>query len=144
MPGTYGSVEGALLYVAVAALLKGNSAERPILMLFATVLSALSILVVAIALRSFRVQDPQEIVLDEVAGQFITLLPLAFIAGRSNSYLPVIAGFVLFRAMDTAKPYPVWKLERLPGAWGVVCDDIGAGLLAAMLLVSLHWLGWKM
>ncbi|MBI2816119.1 MAG: phosphatidylglycerophosphatase A [Acidobacteria bacterium] len=143
MPGTYGSAVGVGLYLLLAALLAPLPHARFLMIAITLVLATLSILVVSIALRSFSVQDPQEIVLDEVVGQLITMLPLPLIAERPGSYwLAIAVSFVLFRAMDTAKPYPVWKLERLPGAWGVVCDDIGAGVAAALVLAAMRWMGW--
>jgi phosphatidylglycerophosphatase A len=145
MPGTYGSALGVGLYIALAHFASPLPHPRMLLALFAAAFALFSIWVVSIALRGFTVKDPQEIVLDEVAGQLLTLvpLPLAYASPRSH-WLAVFAGFLLFRLFDAAKPYPIWKFERLPGAWGVVVDDLAAGLLAAVVLVALNWLGWKM
>jgi len=145
MPGTYGSALGVGLYLLLAALLAPLPHPYLLLCLTTLILCALSIGVVAIALRSFTTQDPQQIVLDEVVGQLVTLLPLPLVSQKRSSYwMAVAAGFLLFRSLDAAKPYPIWKLERLKGSWGVVCDDLAAGLLGAFILSGLHWLGWKM
>ena len=102
-----------------------------------------SIWVVSIALRSFREQDPPAIVLDEVAGQVLALLPLPLAAPAPISYwLAVGAGFLLFRSLDAIKPYPIWKLERLGGAWGVMVDDLAAGLIAAVILAGVLRFGF--
>ena len=143
MPGTYGSVLGVGLYLALATLLKTLSHAELLLWFAALVLTAISFPVVSIALRSFTVEDPQEVVLDEVVGQLLTLLPLPLFTQRRVSYwLAIVAGFILFRALDAIKPYPIWKLERLKGAWGVVADDVGAGVFAAIFLAVLErfWL----
>ena len=145
MPGTYGSALGVLLYLAVARVLQSLPHAQILIAIAALVIAALSLQIVAIALRSFQSKDPQVIVLDEVAGQFVTLLPLPLASSRGASYwLAVIVGFGLFRMLDATKPYPIRKFERLPRAWGVVGDDLAAGVVGAMLLVALQWLGWKM
>lgn len=145
MPGTYGSALGVGLYLLLAALLKPFAHPRLLLAAAALVITAISIKIISIALRSFTAKDPQQIVLDEVVGQMVTLLPLPVIGERRLWYwMAVVVGFLLFRALDAAKPYPIWKLERLKGSWGVVCDDLGAGILGAVILIGLHWLGWKM
>jgi phosphatidylglycerophosphatase A len=105
------------------------------------------------------VHDPQHVVIDEVAGQHITLLlpliPIAVpdLAARMDfstyaifsalsmlNWKYLLAGFVLFRLFDIWKPYPIRNLEKLPGGWGVMTDDWLAGLYAAILLkVALHF-----
>ena len=138
MPGTYGSALGVMLYFALAAL--ARTTEHPAWVLGAgtAAVVALSLWVVAIALRSFREHDPQVIVLDEVAGQMVALFPLPLEAPATTSYwFSVAAGFLFFRALDAVKPFPIWKLERLTGFWGVIADDVAAGLVAAALLAGL-------
>jgi phosphatidylglycerophosphatase A len=72
--------------------------------------------------------DPAEVVIDEVAGILITffLLPL--------SWLQLCFGFVLFRLFDILKPYPVRRLEKLKGGFGIVADDLMAGVYANLCL----------
>jgi len=138
MPGTYGSALGVLLYFALAAL--ARTTEHPAWVLGAGTVAivAVSFWVVAIALRGFREHDPQVIVLDEVAGQMVALFPLPLEAPATISYwMSVAAGFLFFRALDAIKPFPIWKLERLAGFWGVMADDVAAGLVAAALLAGL-------
>jgi len=74
------------------------------------------------------------VVIDEVAGQWITLL-FAPVAWKT-----VLAGFILFRAFDIVKPPPVRQLERLPEGAGIVIDDVGAGLYGlAVMQIVLHF-----
>jgi phosphatidylglycerophosphatase A len=136
MPGTYGSALGVLLYLGLAALARATAHPALALGAAAVVVTALSIGVAALALRSFYEPDPQVIVLDEVAGQVLALLPLPLTAplAPSSYWIAVGIGFLLFRALDTLKPYPIWKVERLHGVWGVMGDDLAAGLLAAVIL----------
>ena len=73
-----------------------------------------------------------------MAGQVLALLPLPLAAPATNSYWEAVAaGFLLFRSLDSIKPYPISKLERLEGPWGILADDIGAALVAAVLLWGL-------
>lgn len=83
--------------------------------------------------------DPSSIVIDEVAGQWIALLPLAgglWWIGSDIAILPwpgLLAGFVLFRLFDILKPWPVSWADNMNTPLGVMLDDIIAGLLAAIV-----------
>ena len=72
--------------------------------------------------------DPVYIVIDEFAGVLVTL------AGHAVTFRNLAIGFILFRAFDILKPYPVRELERLPGAYGIIADDVLAGILASAAL----------
>jgi phosphatidylglycerophosphatase A len=82
------------------------------------------------------VRDPGAIVLDEVAGQWLALAVAALASGRALSPLESASCFVLFRLLDIAKPWPIRRLERLPGGWGIVADDLAAGLAAAAVEIA--------
>ena len=144
MPGTYGSALGVLLYLGLAALARTTAYPAWILGAAAIAVVALSIWVAALALRSFYEPDPQVIVLDEVAGQVLALLPLPLTTplAPGSYWIAVGIGFLLFRALDALKPYPIWKAERLHGAWGVMGDDLVAGLIAAAALRAILWWGF--
>jgi phosphatidylglycerophosphatase A len=110
------------------------------------------------------IKDPQFVVIDEVAGQHLTLLlpliPIAlphltehmdfsayaiFFTLSLVNWKYLLLGFVLFRVFDIWKPFPVRQLEKLPHGWGIMADDWMAGIYAAILLrVALHFglLGW--
>ncbi len=105
------------------------------------------------------IKDPQFVVIDEVAGQHITLIlpliPLAmpnlsahmdfseyaiYSALSMLNWRYLVAGFVLFRLFDIWKPFPIRNLEKLRGGWGIMADDWLAGVYAAILLkVALHF-----
>jgi phosphatidylglycerophosphatase A len=83
------------------------------------------------------IKDPGAIVIDEVAGQWLALIP----AGLNP--VGVVLAFILFRAFDVTKPWPVgWADRHLKGAFGIMADDIIAGLYAAVLVYALLWL-WE-
>lgn len=79
--------------------------------------------------------DPSECVLDEVAGQWIALIPIALM-GHGGDWRPYGLAFLLFRLFDIWKPWPISAAEKLPGGFGVMMDDVGAGLAAAVLLYA--------
>jgi phosphatidylglycerophosphatase A len=74
-------------------------------------------------------EDPGHIVIDEVLGQWLAL------AGASTlNWKSWLGAFLLFRAFDIAKPWPIRKFERFPGGAGIVADDLAAGAAAALVL----------
>ena len=78
--------------------------------------------------------DPGRVVIDEVVGMLVTL---AFLLPSKKALL---AGFMLFRLFDIVKPFPVRALEKLPGGWGVMMDDVMAGVYALVVLrATLHF-----
>ena len=78
--------------------------------------------------------DPPQVVVDEVLGQWITLC--AVVPGSWASW---VAGFALFRVFDIAKPFPIRRFERFRGGYGVIADDLAAGVCAMMSLAVLVW-----
>lgn len=134
-PGTWGSA-GALPFGALIAWSGGP-----------LVLAAASLIVLVIGIwssgiyaREAGVSDPGQIVIDEVAGQWLTL---AFVPLDPVWY---IAAFFLFRASDIVKPFPAnWCDRHLKGGFGVMIDDMVAGLYAGLALfllgIGLSWRG---
>jgi phosphatidylglycerophosphatase A len=86
--------------------------------------------------------DPGDIVIDEVAGQLIAIAPLSIALTMMDTPAHVfpwpgwVGGFVMFRFFDILKPPPVSWAERLPGAMGVMLDDVVAGVLAALVMLA--------
>ena len=103
----------------------------PILLLVVTGLSLIGIWAASRAERLFGKKDPSEVVIDEVVGQLITF---AFLPLFLHPVSTIVLGFVLFRAFDIIKPYPIRQLEHLPSGLGIVVDDIAAGLYAGIAL----------
>ena len=105
---------------------------------FGSGLAALAVLVgIPAATRVAQatgIEDPQFVVIDEVAGQLIALI------GVPLSWKSLLAGFILFRVFDTTKPPPVRQLERIPDGAGIVLDDVAAGIGALIIMhLLLHF-----
>ncbi|HZP64580.1 MAG TPA: phosphatidylglycerophosphatase A [Terriglobales bacterium] len=132
-PGTWGSLATALVWWALSRIIP------PHMQLLACGVLALLVIVVGIpastrVARAAGLEDPQFVVIDEVAGQLITLLAVPV------SWKSLLLGFILFRGFDMTKPPPARQLEQLPGGLGIVMDDVAAGLYALLIMqVSLHF-----
>lgn len=143
MPGTYGSAEGLGLYLLVAWAVREVPNGVWLLTSIAALVILLSLWTIARALPHFSSDDPSAIVLDEVAGQMIALLGIAWAhPDPLASPLGLLAGFFLFRVLDALKPYPIWKLGQWKGAAGVLADDLGAAVGAALVLYGMGRLEW--
>ena len=121
-PGTAGSAVGLLLFWPMRGL--------PGLVLVGLVLlvSAAGVAAATRVARRVGLEDPGLVVVDEVAGMWVTLLFLP------ATPLVAVLGFFAFRAMDIFKPWPARDLEHLPGGWGIMADDLMAGVYANLLL----------
>ena len=132
-PGTWGSLATLAFWAVLSHFLPGTSVI-PVNIALALLVVAVGIPAATRVARASGLKDPQFVVIDETAGQLITLIgvPLAW-----KSFL---AGFILFRAFDIVKPPPVRQLERLPEGTGIVVDDVAAGLYGlAIMHVLLHF-----
>jgi phosphatidylglycerophosphatase A len=118
-PGTYGSAFACILLYFFPSVF-----AHP-LFVAALVVAAL------VALNSFTLEsnDPGYIVIDEVAGMLVAM------AGQSISFLSLLAGFLLFRFFDIVKPYPIRRVEVFRKGYGILADDIIAGIFVNLLLI---------
>lgn len=124
-PGTWGSVAAVLLWAAYAGFLHPSPHAVLLVLLAGIALSiALGVPAATLAARESGRHDPQFVVIDEVAGQWIALL------GSPADWRHALMALVLFRLFDITKPFPARQLERLPEGWGIVFDDVAAGLYA--------------
>ena len=124
-PGTWGSVAAVLVWAAFARLLHPAPHILMIALIAGIILStALGIPAATIAARESGRHDPGFVVIDEVAGQWIALL------GSPADWRHALIALLLFRLFDITKPFPARQLERLPAGWGIVFDDVAAGLYA--------------
>jgi phosphatidylglycerophosphatase A len=118
-PGTYGSAFACILLYFFPSV-------------FAHPLFTLIFIVVALVVLNsltLEVNDPGYIIIDEVAGMFVVM------AGQGITFLSLLAGFVLFRFFDIVKPYPIRRVEAFPKGYGILADDIVAGVFANLLLI---------
>ena len=104
-------------------------------LLIVIVLAAFSIYVAGLAEKIYRKKDDQRIVIDEIAGFQVAMLPVA-ITG-----LHLLVGFVLFRIFDILKPFPLRDLQKMSGGLGIVLDDVAAGIYAGALMLLLVFFG---
>lgn len=129
-PGTFGSLLGPPLVWLVQYLARW--VPMPVFSFQAIVGIALFFLGVPICSLGSRVlgrKDPGAVVFDEIVAFFVVFAMVPV------TWLSAIAGFLLFRLFDISKPYPVKKLEKYPDGWGVMLDDLMAGLYASIALV---------
>lgn len=122
-PGTWGSLAAVPFVLAVLSYTGVVG-----LLLFAFAAFAVGFWAIPRYTRACGQKDPSEVVLDEVVGVALTFVPL-----QEFGLWPILIGFVAFRLFDALKPGPVgWCDRRLDGAWGVMMDDVVAGILAAL------------
>ena len=136
-PGTWGSLAAMILWWALASRLPAPW-QLPVILALIVVSTAIGIPAATLEARGCGKKDPQHVVIDEVAGQLVTLIACPIL------WKPLLAGFILFRAFDILKPPPIRSLEKLPEGTGIVVDDLGAGvygLIVLQLLLHFRLLG---
>lgn len=133
-PGTWGSAAACAVFLAAAYFSAGDAVV--VAAVLAGVLLASSAGCVAFggqAEQFYKKKDPSYCTIDEWAGQSLTLLALPLGTGWRDFLLVAAVGFVLFRIFDIVKPPPARQLEKLPLGWGVLLDDIFAGIYANII-----------
>ncbi len=119
--GTVGSLWGPVLYLIVPeGCLKWLWYGLPALFFLGVWSSGAS--------EAYWGHDPGRVVIDEIVGMLATL---AFLLPSKKALL---AGFLLFRLFDIVKPFPIRAIEKLPGGWGIMMDDVMAGVYALVVL----------
>lgn len=121
IPGTFGSIAGILLFYLIKDSLS-------VYMLFTLLLIILGFLVCTEAEKILNKKDSRYIVIDEVCGMLLSLIFVPY-----DIKLVVIA-FILFRILDSLKPFPAGRLQDLRGSPGVMLDDIVAGLYTNIVI----------
>lgn len=135
-PGTVASAVATV--VGVPLVLLGWKALLPAFIAVAVI----GIPVCGAYARALRINDPGDCVLDEVAGQWLALLPVA-VALDGKHWPAYFVAFLAFRLFDIWKPWPVsWAEQRLPGGAGIVGDDVAAGVYAALVVFGAIRAGW--
>lgn len=126
-PGTWGSATTVLLWATASHALR-PSLRAPVCVGLAIFVILIGIPAATRVARACARKDPQFVVIDEVAGQLITLIAVPL------EWKTFLAGFILFRVFDIVKPPPVRQLEKLPEGAGIVLDDVAAGLYALVVI----------
>ena len=130
MPGTAGTVGAVPFYLL---LVRGG----PLLVAAgALVVTLVGVWAATQVVRRTGLKDPQMVCIDEAAGVLITLVVAPY------TWQGVLASVVLFRIFDQWKPWPARRAEKLREGWGVVMDDVFAGLWGAAVILAARALGW--
>jgi len=135
-PGTWGSVAAmAIWYFALQGLHLTGGAASAVTLLGVLAATAIGIPAATVVERESGNQDPGFVVIDEVAGQWLTLAVAPVEIGHA------LLGLALFRLFDITKPWPARQLEELHGGTGIVLDDLAAGIygLLVMLVIRIWW-----
>lgn len=130
LPGTAGTIGALPLYVLLARGGPWLVAAGAVAVTLVGVWAATQVV------RTSRLPDPQIVCIDEAAGVLITL------AAAPCTWQGVLAAVVLFRVLDQWKPWPARRAEKLREGWGVVMDDVVAGLWGASVLLAVRTAGW--
>lgn len=127
-PGTAGSAAGIL----IAWLLISQAGISPLWLVALTILmTPPAIWAAGATARDLHKEDPGLVVIDEVLGQWLTASAIS-----RNTWQSYVLAFALFRIFDITKPWPIRKLEGLPGGLGIVADDLLAGVYGAVVVLG--------
>lgn len=133
-PGTLGAAVGLVPVVLIGRLGVSPVRQSLVLGVTAAVIFAVGVGAATRAEKFFGRTDPGHVVIDEVVGQMVT-----FLAMPGAGWKLILAGFVLFRAFDVVKPFPARRAEHLPGGWGIMTDDVVAGVYSLLALALLGY-----
>lgn len=129
-PGTAGSLIGVIIYLGMHRL-----SWLPYLL----ILIALAFFGIWISNKAtiyfFKEKDSKKIVIDEIIGFLIAMFLIPF------TFKFILVAFIVFRVIDILKPFPLRRLEKLPGGWGVMCDDFLAGVYANLIIQAIRLWG---
>lgn len=127
-PGTVTSLAAAIVFITIPSFSALEIAVPAIVIVFAVGLWASGIM------EGIYGHDPSQVTIDELAGQWVALLLLP------GGWVTAILGFAAFRFFDILKPEPVNIAQKLPGGWGVMVDDLLAGIYANLSVRIVLWL----
>jgi phosphatidylglycerophosphatase A len=150
-PGTWGSLLAVGIYLLVRIGIMNHPTDTPQIISTSGFVAGQILVIVAVTIcgtwaasrteRVLNIKDPGKVVVDEVAGQFIALLPVPLMRIGAWPVLVVLA-FLLFRFFDIVKPYPARRLESLHGGLGIMLDDVVAGVYAAVVVALAVVASW--
>jgi phosphatidylglycerophosphatase A len=137
-PGTWASLLTLLIFLAVHYFYPVPIISGSAIAIIMIVSSVLCLLFAGEAEKQHDVKDPGWIVIDEVAGQAMALLPAAITSQKV--LVSAVGAFVLFRIFDILKPPPIREIQHLDGGLGVLIDDLVAGIMAGTVLCIITFL----
>jgi len=133
-PGTWGSLPPVIVFALMCHFGTSTVVTSIVMAALAVAGSVVCVKFASAAMAATGQTDPREVVADEFAGQAVTFIPIGAIPG-GQIWTTVLLGFLLFRLFDIAKPWPIRKLEKLPRGWGILADDLLAGVYAWLTLL---------
>ncbi|MHC4624522.1 MAG: phosphatidylglycerophosphatase A family protein, partial [Planctomycetota bacterium] len=133
-PGTWGSLPPAIIYVLLGYFVTSGIITSVVMLLLALIGSIVCVACAPAAIDLTGKSDPREVVADEFAGQALTFVAVGAVP-TGRIWAVALLGFVLFRLFDIVKPWPIRKLEKLPAGWGILADDLMAGVYTGILLL---------
>ncbi|MDJ0657785.1 MAG: phosphatidylglycerophosphatase A [Xanthomonadales bacterium] len=138
-PGTWGSLPPPLLIALMAVLGADTIWQLTTGVILMLLFSFACVYFGAEGERRFGRKDASEVVADETAGVCLPVLAAVWLVPTEHYYVGLLSSFLLFRLFDITKPWPARRLEKLPLGWGVLLDDLAAGVYAALaLVVGIH------
>ena len=142
-PGTWGSLPAAIIFGLMCHFHASGILISIVMAALALAGSIVCVRFAPVVIRATGKGDPGEVVADELAGQAVTFLFIPFLTLETFStgqiWVTTVAGFLLFRLFDIAKPWPIRRLEKLPEGWGVLADDLLAGVYAGIVLLLCYF-----
>jgi phosphatidylglycerophosphatase A len=142
-PGTWGSLPPTIIFALMSYLSLSPTFVCLVMVLLVLAGSIVCVECAPATIAATGKIDPPEVVADEFAGQALTFV-FTYAITNPPILTATIGGFLLFRIFDISKPFPIRKLEKLPQGWGILADDLLAGVYAGIaLLICLrlyaHW-----
>lgn len=134
-PGTWGAILGVLLWLPL--YLWASPALDFIVTLLAIIIIGIAGTWASNESEKYWGKDPVVACVDETVGQWVSMLPLCM-GVHIVPWWEIIVSLILFRLFDIFKPLGIRRLENLPGGWGMMADDIAAGLLTAMIMILIN------
>ena len=132
-PGSWASAPVALIFGLMCYFTAGVWLTSITMVIIAAAASVVCVKFASAVIEATGRKDPSEVVVDEVTGQAVAFLGISAAGGKAI-LITALAGFLLFRVLDIIKPWPCKRLEKLPAGWGILADDLAAGLYAMILL----------
>lgn len=137
-PGTWGSLPPAVVFGVLMCCAVPGGVTTAVMAALTVVGSVACLCCAPASIAASGKNDPGEVVMDEFAAQALTFTVIPLLLPRplsgGESFFLALLGFLLFRAFDIIKPWPIRRLELLPGALGVLTDDLAAGIGSMIVL----------
>ncbi|MDR0413447.1 MAG: phosphatidylglycerophosphatase A [Dysgonamonadaceae bacterium] len=133
-PGTAGAALAAFLWWILSVTPLSSCALASVTAVLIVVFTGLGVWSSGVMAAVWNDEDPSRVTIDEMVGVWIPLL-----AVKDGNIYYMICAFVLFRLFDIFKPFGIRKMEKIKGGWGIMMDDIVAGIYSLLILAGIQW-----